>query len=344
MQKTTAALIVLYITFVATFTTASITAQYPIGSDYPNFHIKIAELYANGENGMFSPLVFEVIRFPYPPIFHLLLVPSVWLGFPNEMGLALEIILPAVSYLSFLLLVRKFRGENAALLGGLILFASTSYMDGVFQPRPNSLDLALMPVMLLFFLTDKPKSYLATAALMVYNHGAAAAAATYTLPLHKLKQPKLLAATILIILPIAALTLYYFSGALTTWSGHDENLQEPLIWSSPLTFIPKYAGATLLGFIAAAAIIPQWKKTDLFDRTLILMLAGLTIMIPLWADRFLQYAAIPLAALAASYFIKKPKLKISIYGLALFLFIYYMVMMWQNTLMCNWWVDPKYIG
>lgn len=343
MQKSTYALISLYIIFVATYIFAAITAKYPLGSDFPNFHVKIAELYASGQNGMFSPLVFEVIRFPYPPIFHLMLVPSVWLGVPNQFAVTLEIILPAISFGGFLYLVNKFKGPTTALLAGLILMGCTSFMDGVFQPRPNSLDLAIMPLLLIFFLNDKPKSFLISAFAMAYNHGAAAASTFYALPLlHKNK--RLLIATILVILPIAALTLYYFSGAIQTWSAHDENLQEPLFWSSPLTFIPKYAGATLLGIIGVIFTLKNYKKAPQFDKSLSFMVLGLTIMIPLWADRFLQYAAIPLAALAASYFITKPKLRISIFGLALFACIYYTVMFWQNTIVGNWWVDPSYLN
>ncbi len=139
---------------------------------------------------------------------------------------------------------------------------------------------------------------------MVWNHGFVSLAALGGTLLGHLKRHRW--KTIIIFLLstafIIGMSIYYLSSALTIFQGETQNAQEYNFWHLPL-FTPFYLGFLIVGFPIAVYKIFLWlkkKPVSQLDKVCLASLASMAIMIPMWADRWLQYSTIPLALLMLS--------------------------------------------
>jgi hypothetical protein len=336
----------LYLVLTACFFVALVTAScvmvIPVGTDVW-FHFDVAEVWANGQNGMFSERVLTENRFPYPPIFHLLLVPSVWLGQEALMGKLMQVVLPFGIYLTVTWFMRKHTTPKAACLTAMILLATVGFVDGTIQCRPQGLAMMLLPLVFDSFLCGNQLDFFGFNSLVGYIHGIAGLANTW-LPslvgLFNRKMRKGIIASILILVPLAIVTLSYFGGAASKWGSHMDTYQEYLVFSDPFNMIPYYAGVSLIGWAFVVYALLRWNRVGAFEKVLTLSVLGLTVMIPFWADRFLQYAVVGLACLAGKGISENRRLLYILVPLIAVMTVLGLVNIFWVTFTNNWWLYP----
>lgn len=265
------------------------------------FHLKIAESWASGQLGMFSNVVMNENHFPYPPLFHFMLVPGVWLGIESLWTSVFQVALLPCAVASFMFLVYKLRGVTSAFYGGLLLLGSVAFLDRVIQPQPQALDFVLLPLAFYYCLKKLDGKFCLVSVLMVWNHGLVSLAALGGALLAQIKRRrwKVLLVFLLgssFILGVSA--VYLYSG-LGNYGARVDTNQEYLFWHDSY-FVPEYAGLLSLGFVVGGWMIYQrikGKPLSAVSKLALLTIASTAVMIPVWADRWLQYCSIPLALL-----------------------------------------------
>jgi hypothetical protein len=336
-QKLVLVMLVIYAFAITAFIVMSVPL--PIGSD-TYWHNHVSGLIAKGDvAGAWNYTITEN-KFPYGFLaFHFLIAPLSWSGQPLLMTRILEMLLMPTTYAITLYLVYRFGGGvKPAAITGLVLLGGWAFMDGALQVRPESLDLLLYPIIVMALLTVEKKSLLLASVLTVYSHGIAALSIIYGLALSKFKDKqwkKTFIITALFILPVIILSLFYVQGAFQKWGGAppQENPQEYEFWTTPLTFIPIYAGSMLLG-------IPYLFRRNKSPLELLLTwgFIGSMIMLPIWPDRWLHYSSIPLSILAGIGIDRMQGKKKFIIGVAvLMVFMFYYAMWIQMSLTGQWW-------
>ena len=283
--------------FVFVITATIVTsANLPIGSD-TYFHLNVARLYGQGNfSGAFA-YIQSINQMPfYPPVYHFLIAPIALSSDPYTGLRILEMIFLPVTFALTAWVVWKFHGPKAAFISGLVLMGGWAFLDGAIQARPESIDLLLYPLILWGLLSVQKKYTAFFSALTVYNHGLAALTNIFGFAIKKLRENtwrKTIILVVISIIPIIALSLYFFGGAMKQWATYTptENPQEALFWTYP-PWIFFYAGISLLGWIFF------FKKPQSEIESLLRWgLVGNLVMLPFWADRWLQYSSIPLAML-----------------------------------------------
>lgn len=325
----------------------------PLGSD-PYFHLEIARLYSQGNfTGAFN-YITTVNQIPfYPPLYHALLIPVAFMPNPLDGIRILEMFAMPLTYLFTVYLVYKFSGYKAAAITGLILLGSWSFIDAALQARPETIDLMFYPLMLLMLLGAKKKTFATLAIATVYNHGIMAVTNIWGWLPKMLKQKTWLATILMIIAvisPVLILTALYFSGGWSMWATTNpvENPQERLFWTTP-SWIPFYAGITIIGFaFVATNLIHRFRnhsfKTEL-EAYLTWGFIGNIVMLPMWADRWLQYSTIPLACLTGLEVARwhGSKLYVVLAVIMLGAWIYISFFLW-NSILGNWWQPGSFVS
>jgi hypothetical protein len=285
-------------------TTLALTQGINIGVDV-YFHLRITESWASGHLGMFAPLVMQVNHSPYPPLFHFLLVPGIWMGLEIQWVTWVQVLFMPLAVASFMFLAYKLYGATLAFYAGFLVLGCTAYLDRVVQPQPQALDFILLPLAFYGFLFLKRKGYVVASVLMVWNHGLASLSALGGTLLGYLQRRdwKVIIAFLIGSSVILALTLVYLIPTLSHFQSATVNTQEWDFWHLPL-FVPFYLGFLIIGFPIAIYRTFQWttnrKYVSAIDKLSLLTIASTAIMIPIWADRWIQYASIPLALLLLS--------------------------------------------
>lgn len=288
------------ITFVFVLTSLIILSMnLPLGSD-AYFHLGLSRFIGQGNWTGAIDMMFSVNQSPYPPLYHILIAPIAISPDPYTGLRILEMLFLPVTFMLVLWLTNKADGHKAALITGLVLIGSWSFLDGAIQARPESLDLLLYPLILWAALYTRKKWFGALSAITIYSHGFAALSNMWGIGLKLFKQKqwrKPLILTVLVVLPIIIMSFYYFDGAMKQWATYTptENPQEALFWTYP-PWIPYYAGITLMGFAFLIRNIIRKDESEL-ENLLKWSIFGNLIMLPFWADRWLQYSAIPLSML-----------------------------------------------
>lgn len=318
-----------------TVTTIVLSGPLPLGSD-TYFHLAIARELGNGNFTGAVQIMFSVNHYPYPILYHLLIAPIAVNSDPYDLLRVLEMLFLPVTYALIALVVWKFAGAKAALISSLVLISGWAFLDGAIQARPESLDLLLYPLIILCLLSVKKKWVSTLSLLTVYNHGLAALSNIFGFAVRKLQEKswrKTIVITLVIATPIIALSIWFFSGAWQQWATYTptENPQEALFWTYP-PWIPYYAGLSLIGWIFVALSFSHngWKpilktKSEL-ETLLVYGLIGNFIMLPFWADRWLQYSSIPLSMLTGIVVSRwhGRKLYVTLFGMMLIAAIYLM--------------------
>lgn len=322
-------------------TTVSAVYTIPIGADI-HFHYRVAQVWAYGGNGMFSPYVFEINKFPYPPLFHWLLVPSVWIGCEYEFARVLQVLFYPLTLATSMWFMWKKSGKEQALLSGMLLLSCLSLIDGCFQVKPQALDMMLLPLITYFFLENKSWQFTALSTILVYNHGIAAFIILSGIFLYGLiqnKRDKKIWATILLTLPILAVSILYLPGAFSMWGATTDTPQEQIFWTDPL-FSVKYLGSLIIAVPIVAHNLLQWRSLSKFEKTMMFTVAGLLLMFLPWADRFLQYIVLPFSFLTACY-VAKSKWKHVLIPLLIVVFAFYVVIPWFWLTANGYYISPS---
>lgn len=310
----------------------------PLGSD-PYFHLNISKFYFEGNFQDAFNYITSVNMMPfYPPLYHTVMLAPVVLSGAYYDGLRiLEMFTMPLTFTFTLYLLYKYASPKAALITGLTLLGSWSFIDGALQARPQALSMMLYPLTIIALYACQKKRFILYSALSIYNHGVYAVSILLGPTLYRLKQKswrKTVLAALIVSAPILALTGYYFGNGLEMWATLQpvENPQETLFWTNP-AWIPFYSGLTLIGVMFLFAK----SKSELETIFKYGFVANL-IMLPIWADRWLQYSAIPLACLVglniSRWHGKKLYVALSVIALGAWIYISFFLL---NSVTANWW-------
>jgi energy-converting hydrogenase Eha subunit C len=268
------------------------------------YHVDVAKQYASGN---FSEVLNLNLNMNgsgiYPFFLHLLLVPSVWLGVPYQFTGLLQIIFLPLAVASFGYLVYKTYGVEASLLGMMIVLGSWAYVDRVLAVQPQSIDFILLPMGYYFLLKAKQNKLLTTCVVGFYNHGLLNLAMFAGVLLTKLKQKRWITKYILLISSLLIVTLYYL---LTNTTGSTQFGVDQGFWHDPYYLIT-YVRLPTLGFIATIPLlysVIKKRQINPLTKLALLSLASSSFLILFAADRYMQYATIPLTLLLVDSYLR----------------------------------------
>lgn len=292
--------------FIITFTIA-MWYRYPIGVDW-QFHLRIAEAWARGENGMFTELVMRINKMPYPPLQHWLLLPAVWS--PDEYfatALFQMFQLPLAVFAIMFALWKIDDNKYSAVFAGMLVMGSFAYLDRTLSVSPQGLNFIFLPLAMLFFVKRRLKLATAFSTAMIYTHGVVGICLLGGIWLWALKKRQWLyiILPIILALPVILPTVPYLVTGWNRMAGGAENDQEIEFWASPLMFTVTYLRLPIIGFPLSLFLIYKWRKHDEggevveLQKIAILTLVGMLVMFYPWADRYVQCSAIPLSMLIA---------------------------------------------
>ena len=265
------------------------------------FHLDIAEQYAAGNLAGGFDVGFAVDKTFYPPLFHFLLVPGYWLGASEFYALVFQVLFLPVAVGSFVFLVFRLRGVTSAFYGGLLLLGSMAFLDRVIQAQPHALDLVLLSWVFYFCLFRKGKGFVVASVLMVWNHGVVAVSALGGVLLAQLRwrRWRLFAGWLIGAFPVIAVSLLFLVSGLRSYGAAVDTDQEYLFWHS-ITFVPEYLGLLTAGFVVGGFVVYKFLRGQVVSaasKLAVLTVLSAAVMVPMWADRWLQYSTIPLALL-----------------------------------------------
>ena len=278
----------------------SFSYQYPVGVDVYE-HFKIADFWLNGN-------VTGLLEYPYPPMFHWLLVPFVASGTQIGFARLLQSVCYPLSVLGFMFLCWKHVDKRAAVWCGALLLGCFAFFDRVIQAQPQALDFVLLPVAFDAVLDWKPKRFALVSFLLMLNHApmslvALIGAYAYSVVKHRheLRNMMLIMSPLFL---VAAFLLAYLSRVDYLFAYNffvSQNAQESAFWSNPLVY-------ALLQFAPLFPALPlafrqafRWRSLSELEKLSLLTLAGLLLLVPSSVDRFWNYATIPLSILLACY-------------------------------------------
>ncbi len=281
----------------------SFSVSHPVGVDW-HFHRAIAEQYASGSlSGAWNIFYGENCAF-YPPLFHLLLVPAVWLGCVDQFGLVLQACLYPLVVLGFVVLVRKHVGVGAAFWGALVLLSSVAFRDRLLQPQPQGLDFVLWLLAVYFTLSGVKhvRGWLGAASVAVLNHGLVSLSFFGSSVLVQAKRNwKTLLVFSLVVLPVVAISVCTLASGLGNYGARIDTDQEAFFYSDPVGFWVGYVGLPAFGFVSAVYLAFK-HKLDLLSKVCVVTVVLTAVMVSVWPDRWIQYCILPLAVLTAQFF------------------------------------------
>lgn len=311
--------------------------QYPIGVDV-HFHLRIAEAWARGENGMFSEIVMRINKMPYPPLQHWLLVPVVLSGDTYFFTAVFQMCLLPIAVATMTYALWKIDDNKySAVFAGLLVMGSFAYLDRTLVVSPQALNIIFLPLAMLFFVKRKLKLATVFATAMIYTHGVVGICLLGGIWIKALKKRKWLYIILPIILslPVILPTLPYMVTGWNRMSGGAENDQERGFWSNPLFFTLSYLRFPFAGFFGAVYLVYEWRKGRRHEnnevvelqKIAILTLLATSIMIYPWADRFVQFSSIPLSMILATQFSASKK-RNTWFRVVYFLFLFMYAALW----------------
>lgn len=307
-----------------------------IGSDI-HYHLQYSLRYASGHLAFLDQDLAAPNGGPYPPLFHLLFVPFIWLGLQVPFSALLEATVLFFAFLATFLLAGEKKGLVAASFAVVLLFSSRAFFDRT-QVTPQAIDAIAMPLAVLFFFRRDYKWFFAGVAAMAYSHGA------YGLLLFapfvvfsmveaigkqnrvkkgvagspglgsgtrvELSQPQLQEERLsqavkagIIVLPVVFLVLAFLPGFLGSGLNAVHNPQDMAIRSDPLVFF-EYFGQLPAAFAGLSLIFLSRNMDDEFSRFLLVWLLCLLPMAFFFPDRLASYSAQPFSIMAGSMLAK----------------------------------------
>lgn len=288
--------------FLALLLTVQIVRVYhfPLGSDYL-YHRQAARLYLNGRFAMFDQMTIEQTGAPYPPLFHLLLAFFMLIGLGDTFPLFLQIIGYPLLLLSAAFLVFKFRNCVSSTFTLLLMFSSMAVLDRS-QVIPQTVELILYPLAVLFYLKRENRNLVIISLAMVYTHAPFTFFLLIPFIIHSILFRRNLKPLLLVLVlstPFVIIYPYYVIRDISRFTGHTEIesqfLQSPMnavLYLSPII--------VFLAFSSFLISISERQKLDDFDWVVLLWTVSLLPLLFVWADRFLCYAALPLSIYAGS--------------------------------------------
>lgn len=291
--------------FLAFFLTlnVSLTAGKPIGSDFW-YHLKFAESYARGELALFNEKLMDPNKGPYPPLFHLILVPFVLFGIVVEFAAFLQIFFYPLALFTPVYLVWKRVSISSAAFTAILLFSSIAFFDRSMQVIPQAFDMIFFPLAAYFFLEKRRLPFLVSMSIAIYSHGAYSLILLGSLILYSLKFKvglKMIRDVLIIAAPLIILTLFFLPSYLGSATQINDP-QEKIIREYPLHFFV-YLGwvPSVLFFVSLGYYFLKRNGLDEMVVLSIFWLVVLLLILPLYPDRFANYAVVPMSILVSLF-------------------------------------------
>lgn len=315
----------------------SLSAGKPIGSDFW-FHLSVAESYARGENALFNEEFMRVNKGPYPPLFHLMFVPLVWLGISIQFATFLQIIFFPLAMSASVFFVWKRVGIAPASFTAILLLSSIAFFDRSVQVIPQAFDMIFFPLAACFFLENRRLPFLVSMFILIYSHGAYGFLLLGSLILYYLKWregTKMVRDILLISAPLIILTLIF----LPSYMGYATVIntpQEELMRANPLYFFV-YTGFLPVPIFIVSLVYYFFKRKDL-DKTDYLVVFWFIVLIPMFfffIERFTTYAIVPMSIMVSRFLTRflKSTSHSKVYGLILLIVLFLLAL--PNYL--SWW-------
>lgn len=289
MRYVSLALIILVL-FLALFLTINISLKYRVVGDDFRFHLKAATMYANGENALFNKEILSSFGGSYPPLFHLFLALFVKLGIAMQAAAFMQIIFYPLILLSAAFLVWKRKGIVPAAFTVVLMFTSIALFDRS-QVIPQSIDMILFPLAVLFFLENKKIPFITLATIMIYSHGYFSLLLLLAVALFSFIEKKnqgYVMITAALSLPLIALCLRYIPVYISARAETNLLIADPF-------FILSYFGMNIALFLPLALIyyFIERKNLDELDKISLYWLLAAFILIFKFPERMASYAVIP---------------------------------------------------
>ena len=296
-------ILTLSLTFSLTLT-ISMSVGKPLGSDFWN-HLEIAESYARGENALFNEEFMDPNKGPYPPLFHLIFVPFVWLGVAVEFATLLQTFFYPLALFTSVFLVWKKINIRSAAFTAILLFSSIAFFDRSVQVIPQAFDMIFFPLAVYFFLEKKHLPFLISMSIVIYSHGAYSFLLLGSLVLFYLLKwregSKMIRDMLLVSIPLIILTLFFLPSYMGQTVGINTP-QEKFMLESPVFFF-EYTGwvPVSLFFVSLIYYFYKRKELDKMDILTIFWFTVLMVMLPIFPDRFCTYAVVPMSIMASRF-------------------------------------------
>lgn len=321
----------------------SLSIGKPLGSDFW-FHLEIAESYARGENALFNEEFMDPNKGPYPPLFHLIFVPFVWLGVAVEFATLLQIFFyPLALFMSVFLVWKKINIRSAAFTA-VLLFSSIAFFDRSVQVIPQAFDMIFFPLAAYFFLEKKRLPFLISMFIVIYSHGAYSFLLLGSLVLFYLLKwregSKMIRDILLVSIPLIVLTLFFLPSYMGPTVGINTP-QEKSMLESPAFFF-EYTGwvPSILFFISLIYYFLKRKELDGVDILTIFWFTVLMVMLPIFPDRFCTYAVVPMSIMASRFLMKTSSAYGRGFGLVLLVILFLLALPFYLA----WWDALSGIG
>lgn len=252
---------------------------------------------------MTEPWVLRAGEMPYPPLYHFLFVLPVYLGYQDLVGRFLQVFLFSAT-LSVLVLVayRWGGGSYYAMCAALFMASGVGFWDRGFQVAPQGFEMLFLAVTIWAFLGDHPRAFVMSALGMVYVHAPVAwvllAPFFVLVLLFRVRGARWIFPLYGVFLGSIPLAVYLAPYAVGAVLRHSQVLsaQKGFMFSHPALFTVLYLGPS---FVVTAHFLLKlrWRKLGDLDKLMAVLAVSLLALVPLWADRALGYAVIPLSFL-----------------------------------------------
>lgn len=341
MNRSDVCVLTLTILLVAWMAALTFTSPYPNGTDVW-FHILVARAWYKGLNGMVSPVVMDINNIPYPPLFHLLLIP--FAGSLEASLLAakvLQLVFYPLSVLAWGLLIRKYMGSQLALTF-MLAITGTYFSFSQMQSKPESLALLLLPVILWAFLENKTLPFVAVSVALFYIYSPYSLVLIAGILLYllrfDLKSTKVWA-TAALSAPIALYQASFINELfISRWISQGDKGIIRETWQfiyNPILFILNGFGVNVISFTLIPYTFWKWKQQTALTKTMLLTFLSMLVVWPIWFQRTFSLIIIPCCYITALY-MQRQQNRLTRAALLIILVVQAIIF----TLNPVWWMSP----
>ena len=282
---------------------ASAIYPMPIGQDYKWHRSLVQAIVERGPSAIVDRVFLSAGEMPYPPLYHFLFVLPVYLGYQDLFGRILQVFLFSAT-LSVLILVayRWGGGSYYAMCTALFLASGVGFWDRGFQVAPQGFEMLFLAVAIWAFLGEHPVAFVLSALGMVYMHAPVAwillAPFFVLVLLFRAKESCWILSLFGIFLGSIPLAMFLAPYAVSATVKHSGLLsaQKAFMYSRPILFTVLYLGPAFI-LTAHFLLRLRWHKLWDLHKLMAVLAVSLLALLPLWADRALGYAVMPLSFL-----------------------------------------------
>jgi len=281
-------------------------SPFPDGRD-AWWHILVARAWYKGMNGMISPIVMDMNRLPYPPLFHLLLIPFAYSLDSSLLAVkVMQLFFYPVGTLFLMLLVRKYYGSMFAIVFSLAIMGTYFSMNQM-QARPQSLETLFYPIAFWALLENRTKTFILSIAAMFYTHSPISIALALGFVVYALRQNKKDLKVWFSVVAVAPILLYQASFMFNQifferWFAVGDIgiiIETQAFVADPLFWLLNGLGVNIAAFALIPWLLYKWKDQSKFTQVMLYSFFGMLLIVPTWYQRTFMFTIIPMAFFTA---------------------------------------------